>query len=93
MVARVEPRLRLELFLEELVRALEVAEPIPRAGEVPLRRQEVGVVGREAVVQVELEGVGDLPLLQQQYGERVIHQVNFGRGRVRPTASLARARR
>jgi len=37
---------------------------------------------------VELEGAGDLPLLQQQYGERVIHQVNFDRGRVRPSLSV-----
>ena len=33
---------------------------------------------------VELEGIGDLALFQQQYGQRVLDRVNFDRGRVRP---------
>jgi hypothetical protein len=37
---------------------------------------------------VELKGAGDLPLLQQQYGQLVLDRVNFDRGRVRPSFSL-----
>lgn len=37
---------------------------------------------------VELNGVGDLPLLRQQYGQAVLDRVNFDRGRVRPSFSL-----
>ena len=37
---------------------------------------------------VELGGISDLGLLQQQYGQAVLDRINFDRGRVRPSFSL-----
>jgi len=36
----------------------------------------------------EIEGPADLNFIAQQYGSRILSQVNFDRGRVRPSASV-----